>query len=76
MPYPMEKALGERRPLGSPGCEYDAGNGTCNHRSNELGLCLTALCPVNVEVTDKGRQALHANQCNAGVTAIRWGDEP
>ena len=60
MLHPAEKALPNwvARPLGSPGCEYYAGGEACTHQINELGICATGLCPVTVEVTDKGRRAL------------------
>ncbi|MCF8064353.1 MAG: hypothetical protein K9K65_06090 [Desulfarculaceae bacterium] len=53
------------RPLGSPGCDHYAGGEACSHPANELGICATGLCPVTVEATEKGRQALARKQKEA-----------
>lgn len=44
--------------LGSPGCPHGKGAEGCSHPSNELGICANGLCPVEVEVTEAGRELL------------------
>lgn len=58
----MRSAEQNRTPesLGSPGCPEWAGGEACRHPVNELGICANGLCPIVVEVTPAGRQALRA----------------